>query len=165
MGLFDRSKKNGGFMDQIRCDEPSYLIWKWHPAGAQPNSNRENAIRWGSSLRVKDGEVAIFVYKQKNGIVQDFIEGPYDQIIKTANFPYLRALSALLTKVERRSKRKFTSSIWRRLSKQNSLCRSLMCMIHASLISVFLLRSEAQSTSASAITGHSSSCIEWIISV
>ena len=95
MGLFDRSKKNGGFMDQIRCDEPSYLIWKWHPAGAQPNSNRENAIRWGSSLRVKDGEVAVFVYKQKNGIMQDFIEGPFDQIIKTANFPILASIVGL----------------------------------------------------------------------
>lgn len=95
MGLFDRSKKNGGFMDQIRCDEPSYLIWKWHPAGSQPNSNRENAIRWGSSLRVKDGEVAVFVYKQKNGIMQDFIEGPFDQIIKTANFPVLASIVGL----------------------------------------------------------------------
>ena len=58
-----RKQSAGGFMDEIRCDEPSYLIWKWHPAGAQPgNNNRENAIRWGSSLRVKDGEVAVFVY-------------------------------------------------------------------------------------------------------
>ena len=53
MLLFDRSKKNGGFMDEIRCDEPSYLIWKWRPTGAQlGKGNRENAIRWGSSLRV-----------------------------------------------------------------------------------------------------------------
>ena len=95
MGLFDRSKKNGGFMDEIRCDEPSYLIWKWQPAGSQPNNNRENAIRWGSSLRVKDGEVAVFVYKQKNGIMQDFIEGPFDQIIKTANFPVLASIVGL----------------------------------------------------------------------
>lgn len=35
MLLFDRSKKTGGFMDEIRCDEPSYLIWKWRPTGAQ----------------------------------------------------------------------------------------------------------------------------------
>ena len=56
MSLFDRRKRNGGFMDEIRCDEPSYLIWKWHPAGVQlGEGNRENAIRWGSSLRVKDG--------------------------------------------------------------------------------------------------------------
>jgi len=89
MALFGKPKA-GGFMDQIRCDEPSYLIWKWHPAGSeQGNNNRENAIRWGSSLRVKDGEVAVFVYKQKDGTMQDFIEGPFDQSIKTANFPVL----------------------------------------------------------------------------
>ena len=91
-----RKQSAGGFMDEIRCDEPSYLIWKWHPAGAQPgNNNRENAIRWGSSLRVKDGEVAVFVYHQKNGTMQDYIEGPYDEIIKTANFPVLASIVGL----------------------------------------------------------------------
>ena len=41
MALF-RKPKAGGFMDEIRCDEPSYLIWKWHPAGSQAgNNNRE----------------------------------------------------------------------------------------------------------------------------
>lgn len=96
MGLFDRNKRTGGFMDEIRCDEPSYLIWKWHPAEAQQgNNNRENAIRWGSSLRVKDGEVAVFVYKQENGTMQDFIIGPYDQIIKTENFPVLASIVGL----------------------------------------------------------------------
>lgn len=35
MGLFDRKKRTGGFMDEIRCDVPNYLIWKWHPAGVQ----------------------------------------------------------------------------------------------------------------------------------
>ena len=90
MGLFDRNNRKGGFMDEIRCDEPSYLIWKWHPSGSQAGANnRENAIRWGSSLRVKDGEVAVFVYKQKDGTMQDFIVGPFDQTIKTANFPVL----------------------------------------------------------------------------
>lgn len=96
MGLFDRNKRTGGFMDEIRCDEPSYLIWKWHPAGAQLGTgNRENAIRWGSSLRVKDGEVAVFVYKQQNGTMQDFIVGPFDQTIKTANFPVLASIVGL----------------------------------------------------------------------
>lgn len=96
MGLFDRNKF-GSFMDEIRCDEPSYLIWKWHPSGTQPGNNkRENAIRWGSSLRVKDGEVAIFVYKQKDGIFQDYIEGPFDDIIKTANFPVLANIVGLM---------------------------------------------------------------------
>lgn len=96
MGLFDRNKRTGGFMDEIRCDEPSYLIWKWHPTGSQQgNNSRENAIRWGSSLRVKDGEVAVFVYKQKDGTMQDFIVGPFDQTIKTANFPVLASIIGL----------------------------------------------------------------------
>ena len=96
MGLFDKGRKTGGFMDEIRCDEPSYLIWKWHPAGSlQGNNNRENAIRWGSSLRVKDGEVAVFVYNQKNGIMQDYIVGPFDQIIKTENLPVLASIIGL----------------------------------------------------------------------
>ena len=90
MGLFNRN--TGGLMDSIRCDEPSYLIWKWHPVGAKARNNRENAIRWGSSLRVKDGEVAVFVYKQKDEIMQDFIVGPFDQIIKTVNFPVLASI-------------------------------------------------------------------------
>lgn len=96
MALFNRNKRTGGFMDEIRCDEPNYLIWKWHPSGSQPAENqRENAIRWGSSLRVKDGEVAVFVYKQENGTMQDFIMGPFDQIIKTANLPVLASIIGL----------------------------------------------------------------------
>lgn len=96
MALFDRNKRKGGLMDEVRCDEPSYLIWKWHPSGVQEGEgNRENAIRWGTSLRVKDGEVAVFVYKQKNGTMQDFIVGPFDQIIKTANFPVLSSIIGL----------------------------------------------------------------------
>ena len=96
MGLFDRNNRKGGLMDEIRCDEPSYLIWKWHPSGSQPGANnRENAIRWGSSLRVKDGEVAVFVYKQKDGTMQDFIVGPFDQTIKTSIFPVLASIVGL----------------------------------------------------------------------
>lgn len=94
MGLFNR--KEGGLMDVIRCDEQEYLIWKWRPAGQEANSTKkENAIRYGSSLRVKDGEVAVFVYKQNNGAMQDFIEGPYDDTIKTANFPVLAGIVGL----------------------------------------------------------------------
>ena len=93
MALFDKSKRTGGFMDEIRCDEPSYLIWKWHPAGVQLGTgNRENAIRWGSSLRVKDGEVAVFVYSQYDGTVQEYIEGPCDLILNTENLPILASL-------------------------------------------------------------------------
>lgn len=95
MALFNKTNA-GGFMDEIRCDEPSYLIWKWRPAGAKLGANtRENAVRWGSSLRVKDGEVAVFVYNQKNGIMQDFIVGPFDSTIKTSNFPVLASIVGL----------------------------------------------------------------------
>ena len=88
MGLFG-NKSEGGFLDVIRCDEQEYLIHKWRPSGEANSSKKENAIRYGSSLRVKEGELAVFVYKQKDGSVQDFIEGPFDQTIKTANFPVL----------------------------------------------------------------------------
>ena len=89
MGIFN-SKKEGGIMDSIRCDEENYLVWKWRPKGNEKNTtNKENSVRFGSSLRVKDGEMAVFVYKQKDGSFQDFIEGPYDDIIKTANLPII----------------------------------------------------------------------------
>lgn len=95
MALFGKTKA-GKLMDVIRCDEPSYLIWKWHPAGTQQGSSgRENAIRWGSSLRVKDGEAVVFVYHQKDGVIQDYIEGPYDDILKTANLPVLAGIIGL----------------------------------------------------------------------
>lgn len=95
MALFGK-KTEGGFMDMIRCDEQDYLIHKWRPQGATLNeSKKENAIRWGSSLRVKDGEVAVFVYKQKDGTMQDFIEGPFDETIKTANFPVIASIIGL----------------------------------------------------------------------
>lgn len=92
MRLFGRGK-GGGLMNVIRCDEEEYLVWKWRPLDQDTNStSRENAIRYGSSLRVKDGEVAVFVYKQKDGTAQDFIVGPYDGTIKTANFPVLASI-------------------------------------------------------------------------
>ena len=83
-------------MNVIRCDEKEYLVWKWRPEGQEVNStSRENAIRYGSSLRVKDGEVAVFVYKQKDGTCQDYIVGPHDDTIKTANFPVLASIVGL----------------------------------------------------------------------
>jgi len=95
MALFSKLKA-GGFMDEIRCDEPSYLIWKWHPSGSQAGkNNRENAIRWGSSLRVKDGEVAVFIYAQYDGIIQEYIEGPCDLILDTQNLPILASIIGL----------------------------------------------------------------------
>ena len=95
MSLFGKPKA-GGFMDEIRCDEPSYLIWKWHPAGSEAgNNNRENAIRWGSSLRVKEGEAAVFVYNQPNGVLEDFIEGPAEMVLETENLPVLASIIGL----------------------------------------------------------------------
>lgn len=95
MGLFGRGK-GGGLMNVIRCDEQEYLVWKWRPLDQGVNStSRENSIRYGSSLRVKDGEMAVFVYKQNGGTMQDYIYGPYDDTIKTANFPILTSLVGL----------------------------------------------------------------------
>jgi len=94
MGLFG-NKSEGGLMDVIRCDEQEYLVWKWRPSGEANITKKENAIRWGSSLRVKDGEVAVFVYKEKDGSMQDFVEGPHDEIIKTANFPVITSIIGL----------------------------------------------------------------------
>ena len=91
MGLFS-DKKEGGLMDIIRCDEPEYLVWKWRPSGEANSTKKENSIRYGSSLRVKDGEVAVFFYKQNDGTLQDFIVGPYDGKIETANFPILTSI-------------------------------------------------------------------------
>lgn len=94
MGLFN--KKGGGLTDVIRCDKSSYLIWKWHPENTKSGENeRENAIRYGSSLRVKDGEVAVFIYNYNNAPVQDYIEGPFDRIIETANLPVLSNIVGL----------------------------------------------------------------------
>jgi membrane protease subunit (stomatin/prohibitin family) len=95
MALFGRGK-SGGLMNVIRCDEQEYLVWKWRPEGQDVNStSRENSIRWGSSLRVKEGEVAVFVYKKNNSTLHDFIEGPFDEIIKTDNFPVLSSIIGL----------------------------------------------------------------------
>jgi membrane protease subunit (stomatin/prohibitin family) len=94
MGLFS-SKNEGGLMDVIRCDEQEYLVWKWRPSGEANSTTKENSIRYGSSLRVKDGELAVFVYKQNSEVMQDFIFGPHDQTIKTANFPILTNIVGL----------------------------------------------------------------------
>lgn len=93
MGLFNFGKKEGGLMDVIRCDETEYLVWKWRPAGQAVNTtSKENSIRYGSTLHVKDGEMCVFVYRQKDGALQDYIMGPYEDTIKTANFPVLTSI-------------------------------------------------------------------------
>ena len=94
MAIFS-NKQDGGLMDVIRCDEQEYLVWKWRPSGESNSTRKENAIRYGSNLRVKDGEMAVFFYQQNNGTIQDFIIGPHDQTIKTANFPILTSIVGL----------------------------------------------------------------------
>ncbi|HPX76637.1 MAG TPA: SPFH domain-containing protein [Bacteroidales bacterium] len=76
----------------MRCDEQEYLVWKWRPSGEANTTKKENSIRYGSSLRVKDGELAVFMYQQKDELIQDYILGPYDDTIKTANFPVLTSI-------------------------------------------------------------------------
>lgn len=95
MALFGKTT-GGGIMDVIRCDEPNYLVWKWHPDGSVGGkNNKENAIRWGSPLRVKEGSVAVLVYTAGEGINQDYIEGPFDDILDTANLPVLTNIIGL----------------------------------------------------------------------
>lgn len=95
MGIIGK-RTGGGFMDVIRCDEPSYLVWKWHPEGTQAGkNNKENSIRWGSPLRVKDGSVAVFVYSDETGLHQDYIEGPFDDIVETKNLPVIAGIVGL----------------------------------------------------------------------
>ncbi len=91
MGLFNK-KKEGGIMDMIRCDEKDFLIYKWRPnhdmdVGA---SKKENSIRWGSSLRVRPGQAAVFLYHNKGEY--DIILGPFDDILKTDNLPILAGI-------------------------------------------------------------------------
>lgn len=96
MGLFSKKGDNGGLMNVIRCDEKEYLVWKWRPNNQElGQSTRENSIRYGSSLRVKDGEMAVFVYSRPDGTCQDYIMGPHDDTITTANFPVLANIVGL----------------------------------------------------------------------
>ena len=74
MGLFS-NKNEGGIMDVIRCDEQEYLVHKWTPTGGANSTKKENSIRYGSSLRVKDGELAVFVYQQKGGFLKSTYYG------------------------------------------------------------------------------------------
>ncbi|MCR4841067.1 MAG: SPFH domain-containing protein [Lachnospiraceae bacterium] len=92
MGFFSNNPR-GGIMDVIRCDEQQYLIWKWRPHGAQLNANRrENSIRYGSPLRVKEGSVAVFLYSNQDGLTKDVIVGPADTIVDTNNMPILASI-------------------------------------------------------------------------
>jgi membrane protease subunit (stomatin/prohibitin family) len=97
MALFGpKHNKGGAFADMIQSPEQNrdWLIYKWRPEGEEAGSTkRENAIRWNSSLTVREGEVAVFQYAAKGaGGQQDYIEGFYSDTIKTANFPVLSSI-------------------------------------------------------------------------
>lgn len=91
---------NSGMMNVIRCDLKEYIVWKWRPQfnDSDDSGQRANFVRWGSSLRVKDGEMVIFVYRGSESGEhenQDVIMGPYDGTIKTANLPVISKLIGL----------------------------------------------------------------------
>ena len=96
MGLFS-SKNEGGIKDAIRCDEKDFLIWKWRPnRDAKVGSSlKENSIRSGSSLSVRPGQAAIFLYPGADG-QYDVIKGSYNDFIKTDNMPVLTGLVGTL---------------------------------------------------------------------
>lgn len=91
---FFRNGKTNSVLDVIRCDESSYLVWRWTSGNAK--ALRENAIRWGSALRIKDGEAAVFIHNHKNEVHQDYIVGPFDGILKTQNLPILSNIVGLI---------------------------------------------------------------------
>ena len=71
-------------MEVIRCDDNNALIVKW-----SRENNKGNDIQLGSSLRVKSGQVALFLYKQNSEVFEDYIEGPFDEILVTKNIPVI----------------------------------------------------------------------------
>lgn len=93
MGLFNK-KTEGGMMDSIFCEETDFLIWKWRPSGVELGaSKKEHAVRYGSSLRVRPGQAAVFLYQSDGAF--EVIQGPKDTIIKSENFPILSSIIGL----------------------------------------------------------------------
>ena len=98
MALFGKNKTNKGglWADMIMSPEQNrdWLIYKWRPEGEEAGStNRENSIRYSSSLTVRQGEVAVFQYAGRGtGGNQDYIEGYFSDTIKTANLPILAGI-------------------------------------------------------------------------
>lgn len=155
MALFGRNKRKGGFMDEIHCDEPSYLIWKgirlahsWEPTiGKTPSAGvppcESKMAKW-----------PVFVYKQKNGTMQDFIVGPFDETIKTANFPVLASIvGACLGRRYAVPGRGLLHQSWHGSFRSASGFLSLMCTIPDFWTLVFRLRCVAPSASVSPIIG------------
>lgn len=83
MSLFSK------FFDVIECRETDYLVWKWRPSGENAKKGREDAIRYGSSIRVREKEVAVFIFDEGENVICDYIEGPYNGTLETENIPVL----------------------------------------------------------------------------
>ena len=83
-------------MDVIQCEDLSeYLIWKWRPNkdAEVGQSRKENTIRNGSPLIVKDGQAAVFQYPQ--GGYDIFID-QHTTKLSTDNMPVLAGLVGTL---------------------------------------------------------------------
>lgn len=90
MSKFKKDNKKGGIRDVIYCEDENYLISKWHPSGYEEGLlKREDSIRSNSVLKVRTGEVAVFVCKQDSKTFEDYVEGPFEEKLKTANLPIL----------------------------------------------------------------------------
>lgn len=77
----------------IRSDLPQgdYLVQKWKSPAS--NANHQNQIRLGSSLRVRPGEAAVFLYPGKRGEQpMDVFHGPADLILQKRNLPRLASV-------------------------------------------------------------------------
>ena len=110
MGLFS-NKKEGGIMDAIRTpdkgndnfDPLKFLIWKWRPstdglANNLGDSKKENSLRWGSPVTVKQGQVAYFLYKKNNEIAEEIIDASAESKeirVDASNFPILSSILGL----------------------------------------------------------------------
>ena len=69
-------------MDVIRCDEQEYLVWKWRPSGQSQFNQKKTPFVGEVACELKTVRVVVLFYKQKDGTIQDFIEGPHDQTLK-----------------------------------------------------------------------------------
>lgn len=98
MGFFGDGLSKRKFVDEIRCDESNYLIWKWNRGKDEASGNSKgNRIRYGSTIRVKEGEVAVFSYRdeEEDEVVLDYIVGPYDGDLDPSSTPDITNLLGL----------------------------------------------------------------------
>ncbi len=81
----------------IRCDLPlnDFLVWKWQ--SEKDSKTRQNQIRYGSSVRVRTGETAVFFYSPGGAEASlDYIDGPADLILETKNLPVISSIIGMV---------------------------------------------------------------------